>query len=140
MYQQIGKAYRSRAEENTPRITVVSRMFEIAVEALDKAEAAAREGRIEDRHVAASRVNSILVVLRQHLDFDQGGEIAANLDRLYAFCMTQLVAFETRNDPEIAARVRELLLPLCEAWRQLAEEAVPDADEALPAPRSAISV
>lgn len=139
MYKQIGKTYRARAEENTPRVNIVSRMFEVAIDGLDAAIEASADGRIEDRHIATSRVSNILMLLRQHLDFDQGLEIASNLDRLYAYCMSQLVTFEMRNDPAMASQVRSILKPLCDAWQQLANE-VPAEQEASSQPaRAAIS-
>jgi flagellar protein FliS len=54
--------------------------------------------------------------LRAHLDMAAGGEIAANLDDLYAYCSVRLLHANSKNDLATLDEVAELLSPLLGAW------------------------
>lgn len=54
--------------------------------------------------------------LRDALDFDKGGEVAANLDRLYAFMIQRLSIANLKNDPAILDEVAALLRDVKEGW------------------------
>ena len=53
---------------------------------------------------------------------DKGGEIAANLDRLYGYILNRLTKVDIRNDAGAAREVIALLEPLRELWRELAKQ------------------
>lgn len=57
--------------------------------------------------------------LRAPLDLQNGGEIAANLDNLYAYCVTRLVAANLRNDKEAVEEVGRLIEPIASGWKQI---------------------
>lgn len=54
--------------------------------------------------------------LRAHLDVAAGGEIASNLDDLYAYCAVRLLHANSRNDVEALDEITSLLSPLMGAW------------------------
>jgi flagellar protein FliS len=54
--------------------------------------------------------------LRAHLDMAAGGEIAVNLDDLYAYCSVRLLHANSRNDLAALDEIGELLTPLLNAW------------------------
>ena len=54
--------------------------------------------------------------LRAHLDIAAGGEIAANLDDLYAYCSVRLLHANSRNDVAALDEIGNLLTPLLDAW------------------------
>jgi flagellar protein FliS len=64
---------------------------------------------------------SIVEGLRVSLDHEAGGEVAANLDRLYEYIGRRLVEANLRNDPEIIDEVRGLLLRIKEGWDGIPE-------------------
>lgn len=57
--------------------------------------------------------------LRTHLDVKRGGEVAANLDELYGYCITRLLEANLRNDPQAIDEVHGLVSPVADAWRTL---------------------
>lgn len=54
--------------------------------------------------------------LRAHLDVKAGGEIAQNLDSLYAYCSLRLLHANSRNDTAALDEICNLLSPILGAW------------------------
>lgn len=55
------------------------------------------------------------------LNLEQGGELAANLQNLYRYCVVRLTQANARNDREALAEVARLIEPLADGWRQIAD-------------------
>ena len=54
--------------------------------------------------------------LRAHLDVAAGGELARNLDDLYAYCSVRLLFANSRNDASVLDEITGLFTPLLGAW------------------------
>ncbi len=54
--------------------------------------------------------------LRDAVDTEKGGEIAANLDNLYAFMQQRLSQANLKNDPAMLEEVAKLLREIKEGW------------------------
>lgn len=54
--------------------------------------------------------------LRAHLDMKGGGEIARNLDDVYAYCSVRLLHANSRGDVAALDEITNLLTPLLGAW------------------------
>jgi flagellar protein FliS len=74
-----------------------------------------RQDRME-RANAVTGAQKILFGLRQTLDFNQGGELARNLDALYDYCTRRLTEGHAREDDAIFAEVHELMVQIRDAW------------------------
>lgn len=57
--------------------------------------------------------------LRAHLDVKAGGEIARNLDDLYAYCMVRLLHANSRNDVQALDEISTVFTPLLNAWTSI---------------------
>jgi len=64
---------------------------------------------------------AILGELRAALDPEAGGDLSANLDRLYDFCAHRLGTAHRAGDTQGADDVLRVLEPLAEAWHAIAE-------------------
>jgi flagellar protein FliS len=76
-----------------------------------------------------SRVNSILINLRDTLDLNVGGEVAQNLFSLYDFMVQRLLDANVQNSLQIMDEVINLLLPIKTAWASIPEDAKQEAYE-----------
>ena len=63
--------------------------------------------------------------LRGSLDLARGGEVAANLDALYAYMEAELIAANLHNDARRIEALDGLLASLQSAWSEIARPAVP---------------
>jgi flagellar secretion chaperone FliS len=77
----------------------------------------------EDNETASMRISralDILNYLRNALDHQKGGEIAANLERLYEYMRDLLSEANIRRDTDKIKEVITLLQTLLDGWRGIA--------------------
>ncbi len=60
--------------------------------------------------------------LRQGLNLEAGGEVAANLDSLYVYMTTRLVEANRKNDPTILDEVAGLLREIKSGWDGISQQ------------------
>jgi len=82
---------------------------------LAKAAIAQRDIMAKVKHINKT-LEIISEGLRAHLDVAAGGELAQNLDDLYAYCSVRLLHANARNDVQALDEITNLLTPLLGAW------------------------
>ncbi|MCO7546954.1 flagellar export chaperone FliS [Stutzerimonas nitrititolerans] len=60
--------------------------------------------------------------LRQGLNLEAGGEVAANLDSLYIYMTTRLVEANRKNDPTVLDEVAGLLREIKSGWDGISQQ------------------
>ena len=106
---------------------LVARLYQAAIAALRQAIHAIENADIERRWRANQHAIEIIGHLMTTLDKERGGEIAANLERLYTFIIGHLVNVDLHNDPEPAREAIGLLEPLLRSWLELDQRLLADA-------------
>lgn len=79
-----------------------------------------------DADEASVKINKTLAIinyLRNALDHEQGGEISANLERLYDYMRDRLAEANIRKESDKLGEVIGLLQILLEGWRGVASNA-----------------
>ncbi|WP_162913056.1 flagellar export chaperone FliS [Rhodospirillaceae bacterium SYSU D60014] len=114
-------AYLSQELASASPAKRVLMLYTRAIGALHDAIRAIEAGDIQRRWSANSQAVKVIEALWITLDMDRGGEIAANLDRLYGFMLNHLLAVDIHNDPKPAKDVIALLEPLRQSWQELAD-------------------
>lgn len=92
-------------------------LFDGALVAITTALQHMKSGNIPEKGQAISK--AIMIIdsgLRASLNKDVGGQIALNLDALYAYMSDRLLAANLKNQPEILEEVHRLLGELRTAW------------------------
>ncbi len=123
-------------------------LYEGAIRFTKQARMAMEEGDRITKLEKVSRAMAIITELSNTLDFETGGEIAENLDGLYAFMTRELTRSNIENNPEPLQTVIDLLSELHEGWVQAVdiakgEASGSDLEQDSPAPnqeRRAMSV
>ena len=77
-----------------------------------------RDGDYDEARARLLRTQEIILELRCSLDHTAGGDVAANLDRLYDFAYQRLVSAVVGRDPALAADALGVLVTLRDAWRE----------------------
>jgi len=111
---------------------LVFMLYDKAISSLKDAILAIENGDIDKRCRSNTKAMQIIGHMWQTLDMEKGGEIAANLDRLYSFMLSHLPDVDFKNDPQPALDVIKLLEPLHASWKELAMNN-PKSGEAQPA-------
>jgi flagellar protein FliS len=114
-------AYRESAVLSAPPEMLVVMLFDGARKFLFQAGVAMRDGQIELTNRKLRRAEDIIQHLRDTLDMDHG-DIPANLESIYVFCLRQLRQARFEKDPAAIEHVSSLLFQLREAFATISSQ------------------
>lgn len=103
---------------------LVDMLFEALLQSVGTARIALARGDIVvkcEQIVKAVRI--IDEGLKPALNLEQGGELAANLNDLYAYCVMRLTQANLRNDDVALGDVLRVIGPLAQGWKQIGGQA-----------------
>lgn len=95
-------------------------LYEGAIRFLKQARMAMEDGDRTAKLEKVSRALAIITELSNTLDFEKGGEVAVNLDALYAFMTRELTRSNLEDDPAPIETAIDILSELHDAWKQAA--------------------
>ncbi|ENC6420551.1 lateral flagellar export chaperone LafC [Aeromonas veronii] len=99
---------------------LVLMLMEGLLDEMARAEGHILAKQFERKGQAISKCLQILGGLDSALDMEKGGELAANLHRLYDYCGQKLFEISVSNNVEGFAEVRKILQELKEGWEAMA--------------------
>jgi flagellar protein FliS len=102
-------------------LELVVMLYDGALQSLAKAKAAIEQHDTIARADAVSRALAIVTELQGTLDMQQGGSIAEELDRLYAFAISRLLDVTLKQDVTALDDVIRTLKPLRDGWAEIAQ-------------------
>ena len=108
-------AYKESAVLSAPPELLVVMLYDGARKFIFQAGVAMRDGQIELTNRKLRRAEDIIQHLRDTLDMEQG-EIPANLESIYVFCLRQLRQARFEKNPTSLEHVSSLLGQLREAF------------------------
>jgi flagellar protein FliS len=115
-------AYKQTAVTTASREQVLVMLYEAAIRHLKRASDCCQSKDLAGKGVAVGKAHDIINELSNTLDFNVGGEIAKNLERLYGFMIEQIVQGNLNNDPARFDTARKLLESLLEGWKGAIEQ------------------
>jgi len=77
---------------------------------------------IETAHINLNKTGKILLELLSTLREDRGGEVAANLKKLYVYCYERIVIANLKKDKAIIEEVMDVVGNLRDGWKELYKE------------------
>lgn len=86
-----------------------------------QARGAMERGQTELKGSLITKSIAIVGGLRDALDHEKGGELAANLERLYDYMSTRLLQAHRENEPALLEEVAGLLREIKSAWDAIAQ-------------------
>ena len=119
-------AYRSTAVEiqvaGADAHRLVTLLFEGFENSMAEAHGALLSGDTERKCVSLTRAIRIVDDgLRARLNLVEGGNLARDLDELYAYVVNRLLLANARNEPDLLKECMRLIKPLHEAWVSIGE-------------------
>ncbi|MDC0507457.1 flagellar export chaperone FliS [Luminiphilus sp.] len=98
---------------------LISLLFDACQEKLAIAKGCMERREIKEKAEAIKKAIDIIVRLQASLDFDQGGNIAIQLDDLYTFCTNRLALANAVNDISMIDEVYKVITEIKNGWREL---------------------
>ena len=112
-------AYKNNEVMTASRTKLVVMLYDGAIKNLKLAEFALRENKIEKTNECLKKAQDIIAEFMSTLNFEQGGDIALNLQQLYEYMYFKLVRANIDKDLEAVGEVKGYLEELREAWLQI---------------------
>lgn len=100
-------------------IQLIQMLFDGLLESLATATGHIQNNAIEEKSKALARAGRIVVGLQGALDFERGGELAQNLNELYAYMTRRLFHINAHNDLQALQEVKTLVIDISQAWQTL---------------------
>ena len=107
------------------RLTLM--LLQGALDRIAYAKGAMERKEFESKSEHITRVVSILVYLRDTLDFEAGGELSENLQALYNYVIELVNQAHIKNILDPLDEAYSLIEPIRDAWVQIPEEAKQEA-------------
>ena len=118
MHAQISNAYQVSSVETAGPAQLTLLLYDRALVGLSRAQQATGPQRLELVNSELTKVQDIVAELLVTLDQERGGDIARSLAALYDFCLDRLISANVRKDLALLDEVRDVLVPLRDAWEQ----------------------
>ncbi len=94
-------------------------LFDGLMESLAAARGHIQHGNLAEKGRALQRAGRIVIGLQGALDFQQGGDLARNLDELYSYVTRRIIHVNASGDLEALEEVRGLMVEIRDAWASL---------------------
>jgi len=114
--------YKQTAIKTANRGQLLIMLYEAAIQNIKKAVIAIDKKDIPTKGTAIGKTHDIVNELSNTLDFEVGGNIARDLERLYNFMVEQLVKANAENSKEGLLEIQKLLETLLSAWREAVDQ------------------
>jgi len=111
-------AYENNYTQIETKEDLLLKTYEEILSLLNIAKMALKDKDVKTKSESITKVTDALLVLKAALDKEKGGEIAENLDKLYDFCLEELLKANTLNKEEHINNVIEVLTPIYEGFKE----------------------
>ncbi|MCB0405086.1 MAG: flagellar export chaperone FliS [Bdellovibrionales bacterium] len=111
-------AYRTTQATTASRGTLLLMMYEGAIRFIKLAIAAAEQKDHPEKLEKIKRARAIIQELQRTLDYEKGGNLAFQLDRLYGFVNNRLMRGAIEKDSKPLQEAIDVLQTLLGGWRE----------------------
>ncbi|MNP11473.1 Flagellar protein FliS [compost metagenome] len=117
-YQSVNT--QAKAVDASPH-RLIQMLMEGGLTRLAQARGAIERGQLAQKGELIGKAIAIIGGLRDGLNLEQGGEIAANLDALYEYMVTRLLEANLKSDAALVDEVAGLLRNVKSGWDGIAQ-------------------
>jgi flagellar protein FliS len=114
--------YKQTAIKTANRGQLLIMLYEAAIQSVKRAAVAIDKKDLNAKGNFIGKAHDIVNELMNTLNFEVGGNLAKDLENLYAFMIQQLIKANIENSKEALTSVQKLLETLLSAWRDAVEQ------------------
>ena len=122
MLTQYTNQYQQTQVMTSSRVQIVVLLYDAAIQSIELARIGIESNNPREKGRFLGRAISIIGELNSALDFEQGGEIARSLHRLYEYMLSELLTANARNDARRLNGPLRCMTTLREGWREIAAQ------------------
>jgi flagellar protein FliS len=122
MYNNRSNAYREVAVQTSSPTKLVVMLYEGAVRFLGESVRAIKSRDLNQKRHSIDRAVAIVQHLHSTLDIERGGQVAAELDKLYTYITSRILDGSTKLEIEPLEEATKLLSVLLTGWEELAKK------------------
>lgn len=122
MVAQYVQQYQQTQVLTSSRVQLVVLLYDAAIQSIELTRRAIETNNLPDKARFIGRAISIVGELDSVLDYDQGGDIAKSLHRLYDYMLAELVEANAKHMSHKLDGPVRCLMTLREAWREIAAQ------------------
>ncbi len=122
MNQSGANQYKQMAVKTANRGQVLIMLYEGAIQHVKRAILAIDKKDIAAKGVSIGKAHDIINELLNTLDFEVGGQVAIDLERLYNFITEQFVKANFENSKDPLVHVQKILETLLSGWKEAVEQ------------------
>lgn len=116
------KSYKNTAIQTAGPEQLLLMLYETAIKSCKLARMSMDKKNAAEKGKHIGKVHDIIMELNNTLDHKKGPEVAAQLESLYEFCISQLLKANMNNDVPAIENVQKVLTTLYEGWVSAVEE------------------
>jgi flagellar protein FliS len=111
--------YYKTAVQTADPLHLIIMCYDSAIRDLKKAKELHEKREMNDAYRQIRHAQDIVTELLVGLDYERGGNIARNLNRLYNFILRQLIGINSREDTSIYDHLIRILSGLKDGWESI---------------------
>lgn len=122
-YGNAAKSYQKTSIETADILKLIILCYETAIKDLEIARDLHENNAIEKGYERIHHAQNIITELLLGLDYERGGDISANLSKLYNFMLRQLMCINSSQDTAIYGQIITMLSELKQGWEYVRKTA-----------------
>ena len=111
--------YNKTAIETADPLQLIILCYDAVINDLKNAEELHEKKEMDDAYRKIRHAQDIITELLVGLDYERGGHIARNLNRLYNFVLRQLIGINSRRDTAVYGHLVKILSELKDGWEAM---------------------
>ena len=111
--------YQKTAVETADPLQLIIMCYDAAIRDLEEARDMHERRDMDAAYRKIRHAQDIVTELLVGLDYERGGDIARNLNRLYNFILRQLIGINSREDVSVYGHMIKILRELRSAWEEI---------------------
>ena len=111
-----GQVKVSTGASQSNNVELIQMLFDGLIESLSTAKGHIQHNNVTEKSKAIARASRIVLGLQGALDFEKGGDLAANLNELYNYTIRRLLHVNARNDLVALDEILGLMTEIRSAW------------------------
>jgi flagellar protein FliS len=120
--QTAKSVYREIDIQSATPLQLVVALYDAILQDIRGAMAAQKHNDIEERSTQVKHCLLVVAQLQSRLDFENGGEVAKNLDRFYSMVRGKLLEASIKASADAFGAIADMVVPIRSAWNEAATE------------------